>query len=391
MIFPVWHVRCYGSFDPLSTETFMPHSLPQALLIQAQTRNRQIALRYKKLGIWQTRTWGEVAQDADHLAEALHLKGFKATDCLLIISESNAEALLLALAAQALGGSVSLIEPSMDHRHWLATLKPRYAVVQNLLLLAQLGDAEPDRVIVLDKRGLHDAEDARLVDYAELLKPAAKGIQKPLIDATACAFVFQTPKGELQLSHADLLDGAQQLIDANANANAITDHDQALVARVFAASGQARYLLAPWLVAGFCLNFPEALSTRDNDRRELGPTLVLGTRESYARLELRARERLPLPGTFAHALYRWAMAPAKGLIRRQLGYWLIRRPLLDVLGMSRLSKPLLAGEALTPQSHAFFAALGILPRPLSTAAQVKPMLEAAIDGYQPSVLLGASA
>lgn len=387
MIFPVWHVRCYGSFDPLSTETFMPHSLPQALLIQAQTRNRQIALRYKKLGIWKTRTWGEVAQDADHLAEPLHLKGFKATDCLLIISEANAEALLLTLAAQALGGSVRLIEPSMDHRHWLATVKPRYAVVQNLELVAQLSDAEPDVVIVLDDRRLHDAKDARLVDYAELLKPVAKGIRKPLIDAAACAFVFQTPECELQLSHADLLDGAQQLIDANA----ITDHDQALVARVFAASGQARYLLAPWLVAGFCLNFPEALSTRDNDRRELGPTLVLGTRESYARLELWARERLPLPGTFAHALYRWAMVPAQGVIRRQFGYWLIRRPLLDVLGMSRLSKPLLAGEALTPQSQAFFAALGILPRPLNTAAQVKPMLEAAIDGYQLPVLLGASA
>lgn len=386
MIFPVWHVRCYGSFDPLSTETFMPHSLPQALLIQAQTRNRQIALRYKKLGIWKTRTWGEVAQDADHLAEALHLKGFKATDCLLIISEANAEALLLTLAAQALGGSVSLIEPSMDHRHWLATVKPRYAVVQNLELVAQLSDAEPDVVIVLDDRGLHDAKDARLVDYAELLKPAAKGIRKPLIDAAACAFVFQTPQGEQRLTHADLLNGARQLIDIQA----ITERDQALAARVFAASGQARYLLAPWLVAGFCLNFPESLSTLDNDRRELGPTLVLGTRESYARLELWARERLPLPGTFAHALYRWAMVPAQGVIRRQFGYWLIRRPLLDVLGMSRLSKPLLAGEALTPQSQAFFAALGILPRPLNTAAQVKPMLEAAIDGYQLPVLLGAS-
>ncbi len=386
MIFPVWHVRCYGTFDPLSTETFMPHSLPQALLIQAQTRNRQIALRYKKLGIWQTRTWGEVAQDADHLAEALHLKGFKATDCLLIISEANAEALLLTLAAQALGGSVSLIKPSADHRSWLATVKPRYAVVQNLELVAQLSDAEPDVVIVLDDRGLHDAEDARLVDYAELLKPAAKGIRKPLIDAAACAFVFQTPQGEQRLTHADLLDGARQLVDIQA----ITERDQALAARVFAASGQARYLLAPWLVAGFCLNFPEALGTRDNDRRELGPTLVLGTRESYARLELWARERLPSPGTFAHALYRWAMAPAKGLIRRQLGYWLIRRPLLDVLGMSRLSKPLLAGEALTPQSQAFFAALGILPRPLNTPVPIKPRLDAAVEDCQLPVLLGAS-
>lgn len=386
MIFPVWHVRCYGSFDPLSTETFMPHSLPQALLIQAQTRNRQIALRYKKLGIWKTRTWGEVAQDADHLAEALHLKGFKATDCLLIISEANAEALLLTLAAQALGGSVSLIEPSMDHRHWLATVKPRYAVVQNLELVAQLSDAEPDVVIVLDDRGLHDAKDARLVDYAELLKPAAKGIRKPLIDAAACAFIFQTPQGEQRLTHADLLNGARQLIDIQA----ITERDQALAARVFAASGQARYLLAPWLVAGFCLNFPESLSTRDNDRRELGPTLVLGTRESYARLELRARERLPLPGTFAHALYRWAMVPAKGVIRRQFGYWLIRRPLLDVLGMSRLSKPLLAGEALTPQSQAFFAALGILPRPLNTPVPIKPRLDAVVEDCQLPALLEVS-
>ena len=386
MIFPVWHVRCYGSFDPLSTETFMPHSLPQALLIQAQTRNRQIALRYKKLGIWKTRTWGEVAQDADHLAEALHLKGFKATDCLLIISEANAEALLLTLAAQALGGSVSLIEPSVGLRSWLATVKPRYAVVQNLELVAQLSDAEPDVVIVLDDRGLHDAKDARLVDYAELLKPAAKGIRKPLIDAAACAFVFQTPQGEQRLTHADLLNGARQLIGIQA----ITERDQALAARVFAASGQARYLLAPWLVAGFCLNFPEALGTRDIDRRELGPTLVLGTRESYARLELWARERLPLPGTFAHALYRWAMAPAKGLIRRQLGYWLIRRPLLDVLGMSRLSKPLLAGEALTPQSQAFFAALGILPRPLNTPVPIKPRLKAAVEDCPLPVLLGAS-
>ncbi|GAO92456.1 hypothetical protein PSA5_07085 [Pseudomonas syringae pv. actinidiae] len=159
------------------------------------------------------------------------------------------------------------------------------------------------------------------------------------------------------MSHADLLAGARQLV----NRQGLSARDQALAARVFAASGQARYLLTPWLVAGFCLNFPEALSTRDNDRRELGPTLVLGTRESYARLELWAMERLPLPGSISHRLYQWAMAPAPGALRRWLGYWLIRRPLLDVLGMSRLSTALLVGDALTASSQAFFAALGIRP------------------------------
>ncbi|PAM31936.1 acyl-CoA synthetase, partial [Acinetobacter baumannii] len=44
-----------------------------------------------------------------------------------------------------------------------------------------------------------------------------------------------------------------------------------------------------------------------------------------------------------------------------LGYWLIRRPLLDVLGMSRLRVPLLVGPALSQESAAFFGALGIHP------------------------------
>ncbi|MNR37341.1 hypothetical protein D3C85_1553490 [compost metagenome] len=64
----------------------------------------------------------------------------------------------------------------------------------------------------------------------------------------------------------------------------LTEREEALAARAFAASGQARYLLAPWLLAGFRLNFPERLETRDQDRRELGPSLVLGTRETYGRL-----------------------------------------------------------------------------------------------------------
>ncbi len=35
----------------------MPHTLPQALLRQAHTRGSAVALRYKRLGIWQVRTW----------------------------------------------------------------------------------------------------------------------------------------------------------------------------------------------------------------------------------------------------------------------------------------------------------------------------------------------
>ena len=339
----------------------MIQTLPQALLLQACTRGAAIALRYKRLGIWHTRNWSELAQDVGRLAGALHQRGFAPGDDLLIISQARSEALLLALAAQWLGGSVTLLDPELDNRKLLAGLQPTFVLAEALDAVEQVrSSSRPPRVLLyLDGRGLNTPEDRQLSAFTELSVGVSADAPAPVSDSTATAFVFYPAnQGQPQrLSHEQLLEGARKLVtreDLSAN-------EEALAARVFAASGQARYLLAPWLSAGFCLNFPEALATRDTDRRELGPTLVLGTRESYARLEHWARERLPLPGTLSHRLYRWAMVPEVHVFRRWLGHWLIRRPLLDVLGMSRLRVPLLVGPGLTEDSAAFFAALSIRP------------------------------
>ncbi|KPX93112.1 Uncharacterized protein ALO64_00613 [Pseudomonas meliae] len=246
----------------------MCDSLPQALLQQAQSRPEQTALRYKQFGIWQKRSWGELAIDVRSLAAALKGVGFGPADRLFIISEARAEALLLTLAAHWLGCSVSLLDPALDNREWLAGQSPEFAVVDGLEALLQVRVASPGIVVLLDKRGLTEADDSGVIDYARLLNGPAGDVTDPR-QSRAAAFVFPAVdwQPDLQLSHAVLLSDARQL----AQRHALSSQDQALAARVFAASVQARYLLAPWLVAGFCLNFPEALGTRDNDRRELGP------------------------------------------------------------------------------------------------------------------------
>jgi len=339
----------------------MAQTLPLALLRQAQTRGSAIALRYKRLGIWHARSWSELAQDVSRLAAALHQLGFSRHDDLLIISQARCEALLLALAAQWLGGSVTLLDPERDNRPLLTRLRPGFVLAEALDAVQQVrhADHSPRVVLYLDGRGLNVGEEKGLSAYADLSAGVAAEPPVCATEPEASAFVFHvdTDGPSLRLSHEQLLADARKLVAREHLSGA----EEALAARVFAASGQARYLLTPWLCAGFCLNFPEALATRDTDRRELGPTLVLGTRESYARLEQWARERLPLPGTLAHRLYRWAMVSDEQVIRRWLGYWLIRRPLLDVLGMSRLRVPLLVGPALSQESSAFFAALGIHP------------------------------
>ncbi|WP_191488129.1 AMP-binding protein [Pseudomonas sp. FEN] len=340
----------------------MIHTLPQALLLQAQTRGAAIALRYKRLGIWHTRSWSELAQDVSRLAAALYQRGFRHDDDLLIISQAQADALLLALAAQWLGGSVTLLDPEFDHRKLLTRLKPTFVLADALDAVQQIrgADSLPRVLLYLDGRGLNAAADPRLGAYSDLSRGVTVDAPAPANESSATAFVFYpTADGRSQrVSHGQLLEGARKLVERES----LSPGEEALAARVFAASGQARYLLAPWLSAGFCLNFPEALATRDTDRRELGPTLVLGTRESYARLEHWARERLPLPGTLSDQLYRWAIVSDARFFRRWLGYWLIRRPLLDVLGMSRLRVALLVGPGLTQESAEFFGALGIRPR-----------------------------
>ena len=64
----------------------------------------------------------------------------------------------------------------------------------------------------------------------------------------------------------------------------------------------------------------------------------------------------------------WALAAQPGLLQRHLGGWLVRRPLRDVLGFSRTHAPLLVGDALAPETQAFFLALGISVRQWGDAA-----------------------
>ncbi|UQY34570.1 AMP-binding protein [Pseudomonas fulva] len=345
-------------------------NLPASLLARARQRGGEVALRHKRRGLWQQRTWAQLLAEVQGLASGLREAGFAAGDSLVILSRPRPEALLASLAAQWLGGIAALLDP-------LAAAEQQLALLHELeagFVLAE-GQEEVERVrqaghvprllFYADGRGLADSgvqSYARLA--AQLPDPALSSIASG--ERPAFSFHRLDSDGQAQqqwLSHAELLEEGRRLILQER----LTAAEEALAARTFAASGQARYLLAPWLLAGFRLNFPESLATRDNDRRELGPTLVLGTHDSYGRLYALAQQRLPLPGSL---LRRWldrALTTRGAIVRRSVSYWLLLRPLRDVLGLSRTRVPLLVDEALPGEVQAFFAALGVAPRAWSEA------------------------
>lgn len=340
-------------------------NLPASLLARAHQRGADVALRHKRLGLWQARSWAQLLAEVQSLATGLREAGFAAGDSLLIVSRPRPEALLASLAAQWLGGVAALLDPLMPDAEQLTLLRE----LQAEFVFAE-GQEEVERVLAsghvpallfyADGRGLADSGLPNYARLAAQLPDPALAVQAQS-ERPAFSFHRLDADGQVQqhgLSHAEVLGEGRRLVEQER----LTAAEEALASRNFATSGQARYLLAPWLLAGFRMNFPESLATRDTDRRELGPTLVLGTHDSYGRLYALAQQRLPLPGSLLRRWLDWALDARGGLLRNGLGHVLLRRPLGDVLGLSRTRVPLLVGEALPGEVQAFFAALGVAPR-----------------------------
>jgi len=343
-------------------------TLPSWLNFQASSFGKRVAIRHKQLGIWKESTWSDSRDEVYRLVQLLKNKGFAAGDTLFLLTHPRPEALLISVAAQWLGGVAAPIDPQNDSEHiseLFQLLKPAFLFAEGQLQVdfaLQLNEL-PILIIYADQRGLSSYQHHALYFYSDAVNTELDLFDiRHVAESEHSAFAFfrldNAKQVEVQLlKHREMLMQARDLVSIES----LTNSEEALVARSFAASGHVRYLLAPWLLTGFRLNFPENIYTRDNDRRELGPTLVAGTKQTYERLENLIKARLPLNGTWLRAALDWAIYSQSkhSLLGKLVANWLFLRPLRDVIGFSRTRVPLLVDEPLTEQSLKFFKALGI--------------------------------
>lgn len=365
----------------LAAVSASPQTLPALLAHQAQLRPNAIALRHKRLGIWQTWTWRELLSQTQRYRTGLAAQGINANSRLLLLSRPRVEALLLSLAAQSLGAVVAPLDPELERSELhalLALIQPDVAFaeaqaeVDILLASGSSHGYSPTLILYGDGRGLGSYALPQLQSLPTLLDGITRATEhhdwRSIVSAERYAFVFygRDSSGLLiqqAFSHQRLIIESQSLIK-NAQLSA---RDEALAARAFATAGQARYLLAPWLIVGLRLNFPENLATRDHDRRELAPTLVLGSKTTYARVAELAAQKLPSHGSLSRRLYDWTH---RAHLRNPLAWLLVqiyRRSLRENLGFARLRTALLIGEPLGKAHTQFYQSLGIDIRRLASA------------------------
>jgi long-chain acyl-CoA synthetase len=342
------------------TGTALAETLPAWIAGQVRHRPHALALRFKRLGRWEQLSWHALGAKVEALAAGLAAHDFGVGDALLLVSQPREEALLLSLAAQWRGGIAVPVEPSVSNQ----TLG---RIVRHLAPLFTFADDDQqvDRLLALSEwvidanpRGLRPHPHADVVEYSTLasLDVGVKAIARPDHDA----FIFYRDDAgngieERRMTHATLIREALLV----AQEEHLQPSDDAFAARAFATTAQARYLVAPWLLTGFRLNFPESLETRDNDRRELSPTLVAGTRETYGRVARLVDARLPGANSVRRRLLDRLSDKRSPWLLRTVAWWLVARPLREVIGFRRVHAALVAGAALDEDAARLFKALRI--------------------------------
>jgi len=367
-------------------------TFPKLLLHHANVRPTRPAIREKDLGIWQTRTWKEFADEVRALACGLAAAGFRRGEHFALVSDNRPRLYAMMYAVQCLGGiPVPLYQDAVatEMAFPIQNAEIRYAFAEDQEQVDKLLEIQPQcptlkHLVYDDPRGLRHYQQQGLTGYEDLLARGRESLARDpaFLDAEiakgtgadTAAMLFTsgttaTPKG-VALTHHALIDRAKVAADLEK----LGDSDVVLAYLPPAWVGQFIFSLAQPLVTGYCICCPEAPETVMTDMREIGPTYYFAPPRVLEALLTQVSIRMEDASRIKRWLYKRFMAIANRAggaildgrpvsvgdrIFYFFGDLLIYGPLRNVLGMSRVRVAYTAGEAIGPDLFRFYRSIGI--------------------------------
>lgn len=376
----------------MTSGTFDLDTFPKLLARHSGERGERPAIREKSRGIWRTVTWRELAEEAAALAAAVSARGLQRGAHVALLGDNRPRLYAAMCAAHWLGAVVVPLYQDATADEVASAIeraKVTHVFAENQeqvdKLIAILPRCPTVRCIVYDKdRGMRHYKQPQLVGYDALLKEGRElaaqqreFLQQELARGKGedTAFVFFTsgtsgPAKGVVLTYGALIDRARLA----ATMAALNDTDVAMAYLPPGWIGQNLFGYAQPMVVGYCICCPESSDTMLSDMREMGPTYLLATPRVLEALLKQVALRMEETGGFKQWLYRYCMAIGRRISERTLAGephsigdrlasiasdLLIRGPLRDVLGMSKVRVAYTAGDATDPDLLMFFRALGI--------------------------------
>ena len=367
-------------------------TFPRLLLHHAKARPDRPAIREKDLGIWQTCTWRDVADQVRAIACGLAAHGFRRGEHLAIVGNNRPQLYFAITAAQCLGGiPVPLYEDAVaaEMIFVLQNAEVRFALVEDQEQVDKLLEILPqcaalEHVYYDDPRGLRNYTQPQLASV-EQLKALGREFDRAhsdffeaevakgrAADTAAMHYTSGTtgfPKGVV-LTHANLLETG----NGAAEMEGLNETEEVLAYLPLAWIGQNIFSYTQWYACGFCVNCPESAATVATDMREIGPTYYFAPPRVLEALLTQVMIRMEDAGWVKRKMFHHFMDVARRVGGRildgkavplgdrllyALGDFLVYAPLRNTLGMSRVRVAYTAGEAIGPDLFSFYRALGI--------------------------------
>jgi long-chain acyl-CoA synthetase len=375
-----------------SQDAAMLDTFPRLLLHHARVRGDRPAMREKDLGIWQSWTWAEVADEVGAMACGLAELGFKRGDRLAIIGDNRPRLYWAMVAAQSLGGiPVPLYQDAVAQEmvFVLQDADIHIAIVEDQEQVDKLLEVREQcpslkHILYDDPRGLRHYTQTYLHGLDEVIamgrihnrnQPDFLGQEIALGGTDDVSVILYTsgttgkPKGVCQTHAAFIAAGRGGIAIDGLNEN-----DDILSYLPMAWVGDHLFSLAQAMTAGFTVNCPESSDTVMIDMREIGPSYYFAPPRVFENLLTQVMIRMEDAGALKRSMFHAFMKVAKRCgaeilakhsvsfadrLLYALGDVLVYGPLRNVLGMSRIRVAYTAGAAIGPDLFRFYRSIGI--------------------------------
>ncbi|MGB9699317.1 MAG: AMP-dependent synthetase/ligase [Thermodesulfobacteriota bacterium] len=367
-------------------------TVPQMFHSRVQLSKDQVALRYKKLGLWHDVTWRQYHQKVKEVALALISFGLKPGECVSVIGENCPEWVYIDLGTMHAGGvtvgvyatnSWEQCQYVVDHS------ESRFYFVENeeqldkaLRFRAQVPRLE--KIIVWDLKGLKHFRDPMVMSFDEFLSIGQEQEQKdPLIferrwsqvkadDLARLIYTSGTtgpPKGAM-LTHSNITWMAR----AMAEGNPIEEQDEFLSFLPLCHIFEQLFTIFMNIKYGAIVNFIESTDTVIENMREVSPTVAYGVPRIWEKYHSGIMIQMADATWFKRQIFQLSLNIGKKYANlktshQPISLWLrlayafaylaTFRKLKERLGFDRVRLAFSGAAPISPDVIRFFQAIGI--------------------------------